>query len=474
MQVFGDDLDDAVIGRVASTSARLVRMPIQWPYIEPVDASPPVYAWSGLDGVVARLSRAGLVPLAVLYGRPPWAATTACGLVDKVPLARYAAYVGALVERYDGDGHLDAPAAATIRHWEIENEPDFDRSHAGGANDHGSCFGGAAADYGRLLRAAYLAAKAADPGATVYFGGVAYERFHNKAGYSPTGPFDHAFTGDTLAWLHANHGDEAGWPFFDRAAVHVYNDYRNNWDGVGTYRQELRAKLAHFRAHQLFVEGAFDLRGVPIAITEASIPSLPGDAYTARSEALQAAYPGQLVARAMAERVPVVAWFIAEDRFAGPCGSPYDWITVGLLRSRAVFEAARACGEDNPIPSYHVADDHEPKPAYAAFTVAQAQLGGTIFDTALDAARTGSGQIEAYRVYAPGAGYRIVAFTDNGERLGRVGSPPITRLMAASAALLPDWTGAVRVTDHLGRVSMHTGSVVPIVVGQEPVYIEAD
>lgn len=474
MQVFGEDLDPEVVDRVAATSVKLVRMPIQWWYIEPVDVSPSTYAWNGLDGVVARLSGAGLSPMAVLYGRPPWAATTDCGPVDKVPLSRYAAYIGALVERYDGDGFLDAPSG-TIRHWEIENEPDFDLAHAGGAPDHGSCFGGAAAaDYGRLLRVAYLAAKAADPGATIYFGGVAYERFHNKAGYSPAGPFDYAFTRNALGWLHANHGDDAGWPFFDRLSVHVYNDYRNNWDGAQPYRQELRAKLDHFRANQLLVDGSYDLRASALAITEASIPSLPGDAYTDRSEALQAAYPGQLLARAMAERVTALTWFIAEDRFTGACGSPYDWIAVGLLRSMAVFDAARACGDGNPIPTYRVDEDHEPKPAYTAFRVAHAQLGGTIYAGELGPALTESNQIEAYRVYRPGLGYRIVAFTDNGERIGRIGSPPIARFMVFDADVLPGWTGAVRVTDHLGNVTHHVGSSIGVVIRQEPVYVEPE
>jgi hypothetical protein len=475
VQTFGDSVDPTVIARMGQARTRFVRLPIHWQYIEPFDVAPAHYGFGGVDTAVAPLAGADLDLIGVVFGRPTWAATTDCGPIDKVPLARYQAYLGALVEHYDGDGVADAPGSPRIAYWEIENEQDFDRSRSGGVASHGSCFGGGdAMHYAAQLRAAYLAIKAADPEATVLFGGLAHDRFYNKSGYSPTGPFDYAFAKNALKWLQANHGGEPEWPFFDWMTLHVYNDYRNNWDGAQPYRQELSAKLAHFRLNQLVQGGQYDLRSIPIALTEASLASLPGDAFTGRSEALQAAYPGQLLARAMAEGAPAVAWFIMEDRFTGPCTSIYDWITVGLLRSLEVYQKAQACGSSNPIPSYQVGQDHEPKPAFDAFLTAQDQLGGTIFVNALTSAQTGSNQIEAYRLYRPGEGYRIVAFTDNGERLGRIGSPPLTRNMTFNASKLPFWTGKLAATNHLGVTTHHEGSSIILQIRQEPIYVRPE
>lgn len=67
-----------------------------------------------------------------------------------------------------------------------------------------------------------------------------------------------------------------------------------------------------------------------------------------------------------------------------------------------------------------------------------------------------------------------MAFTDNGERIGRIGSPPIARFMVFDADVLPGWTGAVRVTDHLGNVTHHVGRSIGVVIRQEPVYVEPE
>ncbi len=50
-----------------------------------------------------------------------------------------------------------------VRHWEIWNEEDLDQF-----------FIGTPADYARLLKVAYLAARQADPQATIVFGGLAH------------------------------------------------------------------------------------------------------------------------------------------------------------------------------------------------------------------------------------------------------------------------------------------------------------
>ncbi|MFN2115690.1 MAG: hypothetical protein ACK2T6_08235 [Anaerolineae bacterium] len=468
MQIFEDEVVGDIWNPMADAGARYARMRVLWSYIEPVKVTPPVRNWTVMDELLGGLAAAGFTPIGEVFGHPDWAATEPCGPIDLVPLSRYGDFIEALVERYDGDGTGDAAGSPRIAHWEIGNEADFDSDHAGGESSYGSCFGGKAEDYGAYLREAYLAAKRADSTATVLFGGVAYDRFYNKSGYSPAGPFDYRFVGDVLDWLYAHHGSEAEWPFFDWMAVHVYNDFRNAWDGTQPYDQELIGKTLHFRTNQLLSVGDYDLRAMPLAVSESSLPSMPSDDWTVRSEDIQAAYPGRLLARSMKAGVEPTIWYTVEDYTGGDCDELYDWLGFGVLRSLDVYEAAQDCSP-NPIPGYSVSADHEPKPAHTAYSVAADQLDGAAFDAQVVTAHP---ELEAYRFEESGGGYMIVAFTDNGERLGRRGYPPVVRQMTLNASNLPGWTGTVAITDYLGNTTYRSGgSFVNIDVTQWPVYV---
>src|SRR4029077_1328722 len=127
-------------------------------------------------------------------------------------------------------------------------------------------------------------------------------------------------------------------------------------------------------------------------------------------EDIQAVYPGQMLARAMAAGGKEAIWVSAEDNFTGDCANPYAWLTFGLLRSLPVYQAAQAC-DTNPLPSYSVTSPHEPKPALTAFRTAAQQLGNATYNIQLTVPQTGNAQIEAHRFQKSG-GYRIVAFTD--------------------------------------------------------------
>jgi hypothetical protein len=463
-----------VLNHLAEAGLRFVRMRVMWRYIEPVETTPPTYGWTSWDNWFGSVAGAGFEPIGVVFNHPPWAATTSCGPIDKVPLSRYGDFIRALVERYDGDGVDDAPGSPRVRYWEIGNEEDFDVSHASGEGDYGSCFGGQAAAYGAYLRTAYLAAKEADSTSVVLFGGLAYERFYNKTGYSPTGPFDYTFASSTLDWLYTNHGTEAAWPFFDWMVVHVYNDYRNNWDGTLPNDQELMGKVKHFRDHQMVHSGWYDLRSEPMASTEVSLPSEPTDSYTNRSEAIQAAYPGQALVRSMAAGLTSVTWYTVEDYTGGRCFELYDWLLFGLLRSMPVYYAATACGSYNPIPDYSVSVDHEPKPAHTAYGVAVDQLAGATYDRQLTTAETGSSNIEAFRFTRGDDLAMIAAFTDNGERLGRKGYSALERDMTFDASVLPGWTGRIAIVDHLGNTTHETGTSITLTITQWPVYVRPD
>ena len=66
----------------------------------------------------------------------------------------------------------------------------------------------------------------------------------------------------------------------------------------------------------------------------------------------------------------------------------------------------------------------------------------------------------------------VVAFTDNGERLGRKGYPPVTRQMRFDSSVLPGWTGRIAITSHLGVTTYRTGSTfVNVNITQWPVYV---
>ena len=84
------------------------------------------------------------------------------------PANRWARFVHTAVLRYKPGGVLAQangwPAGQGVTHWEMWNEPDLR-----------SFWDGTTADYARLLKVGYLAAKLADPNAKVIFGGLANE-----------------------------------------------------------------------------------------------------------------------------------------------------------------------------------------------------------------------------------------------------------------------------------------------------------
>ena len=478
VQLFGDEVLDGAVPPFVDAGIGHVRLPVQWRYIEPLDKAPSEFLWHGLDRVIPTLNEAGLSPVAVLYTRPDWASSSSCGPIDLTPLSRYTNYISELVERYDGDGFKDAPGSPIIRYWEIENEQDFngDPMINFGASDYGSCFGGDDYQaYSDQLRAAYLAIKAADSQSTVIFGGLSFELFYNRPGFGYGGPFDFEFTKNVLEDLHSRYGTEPAWPFFDWMGMHVYNDFRNNWDGTATYDREMHAKLRIFRDTQLHSFGKFDLRGVPIAITEASVSSYPSDQWTQRSEALQAHYPGRLMARSVAQNVPLLLWFLGRDRLTGPCDDIYAWQGFGLIKSSAVAEEAAKC-EENPLPADYGSDVHNaPKPALQALATANENLQGYVLDTQFGSSITGNANIEAYRFEKPSTGEQVlVIFTDNGHRIGRRSSLEVNTTMSINSSVLPTWTGRVIVTDHLGNQAIRTGSSIKLNIGQAPIYVRVD
>lgn len=468
-QAYQGDFEPLWDGTLSAAGVRWVRVEAFWRVIEPADTMPPTYDWRALDTMVEGIRVGGMKPLVVVYTKPAWAASQSCGPIDKAPLDRYADFIGALVERYDGDGRADAPGRPNAHDWEIENEPDFTPGETA-ESDYGSCYGDDPAAYGEQLRSAYGAVKAADPSARVVFGAVAYDRFRGNPDFDPPGPFSFSFVSDVITALKQAHGSEPGWPFFDVLGFHNYSDFRNNWDGNGGREPEIVGKAARLRADQLTAPGVYDLSHIPLLASEIGIPSGPSDVYTERNETYQAAYVGQVMIRSAAARLDAAIWFTTSDRGTGDCGDPYAWLAHGLLRTRFVADRLRLC-EPSPLPGYNAVQRFEPKPAVVAFRTMGQLLRGATYGRQLTVDETDRDGIEAHLFTLADGRAAIAAFTDNGERLGRKGWPDLARNLRIDRNVLPGFAGTVQVIDAFGNTRTQTGESINVPLTFQPVYI---
>lgn len=471
LQLFEADLQPVYDGLLDPAAPRSLRIRVLWSAVEPTDGGP--YDWGMSDGMARTAARLGGEAMASLYRWPGWAASRSCGPVDRVPLARYEAFVRAAVERYDGDSVDDAPGSPRIAIWEAGNEPDFDPSIAQ-EGDYGSCFGDEPAAYAELLAATFRAARAADPGARVAFGGLAYDRFADRPGHEapPGAPFRYHFLRDTVEAMYQARGQEPDFPFFDLIGFHNYSDFRNAWDGPDGSAPEIVGKVKDLRAAQLVSPGRWDLRGMPLLATEVGLASAPEDDWTERTEDYQAAYVGQVAARAMAAGLSTAVWYSAVDSSALDCQDRYAWLTFGLLRARWVYEAVQAC-ETNWLPGYAPEDDWEPKPSLTAFAAARQALAGAAYERQLAPAETGDAAIEAHRMRLPGGDVLIVAYTDTGEWLGRRIAPPLARTLRVDAALVGQPFARLERTGYLGAQADLGPGPVDLPLTYRPVYLRA-
>ncbi|MCA9889514.1 MAG: hypothetical protein KC546_14135 [Anaerolineae bacterium] len=178
--------DDTRYQNALSLGAGRNRWPLYWPTVEP---QPGQFNWADYDRLVSDDMRFRMQSLAVLLGRPGFAqdGDSITGLNEPIfadgsdfpepgkalnPNNPWATFVYAAVDRYRPGGvlarELGWPAGIGIKTWEMWNEPDLEQFwHAG------------VRAYARLLKVGYLAAKQADPTATVIFGGLLYSTDSN-------------------------------------------------------------------------------------------------------------------------------------------------------------------------------------------------------------------------------------------------------------------------------------------------------
>jgi hypothetical protein len=127
----------------------------------------------------------------VVYGAPDWAAELNCGpITDTLALENF---LEILVPRY----------ADVVDAWEFINEPDGREPYHYGPII--GCWGLYPAEYARQLGLFYSRVRSLDPGALIFFGGLAYDNFYH---------FERNFFDQALQ-------NGAG-PFFDGVSLHYY------------------------------------------------------------------------------------------------------------------------------------------------------------------------------------------------------------------------------------------------------------
>lgn len=163
----------------ADMGARWAKVPlVAWGRIEDNAPNGGVhkYRWGPLDKLVKEYQDAGFHLQMVLKAANPWASDTSRteggfkgrgkSSVSAPPKpehrVNYHAWVAAIVERYDADGHHDMPGIKyPVLYWEIESEA-----------QHEGYWRGSAQEYGEVLKLAHDAAKEACPESRIILSGM--------------------------------------------------------------------------------------------------------------------------------------------------------------------------------------------------------------------------------------------------------------------------------------------------------------
>jgi hypothetical protein len=211
----------------AAMGARFARMQVPWDDVEihargdfedrrNLAAVGAVSAWDKYDRIAAEADAAGVELIWRLERPPAWARERAGATAEfqaglqldgnstgpPDDFADYAAFVAAVVERYDGDGAGDAPGSPAVRHFQLWNEPNL-KNEWGWQDPRPE-------DFVALLQAGATAARAASAEAVILFPGLA-----------PTDGLDSRAPLTELAYLDRVY-KAGGAAFFDVMAAQSY------------------------------------------------------------------------------------------------------------------------------------------------------------------------------------------------------------------------------------------------------------
>lgn len=306
------------------SGATWLRVAVNWGSVEPANTPPSGYLWAYADQPLAAAERSGgsgVRVIGTIETAPTWARYDGFkpdGPLNAAGLVGFKEFVGALVERYDGDGYMDAPGSPIVDYWEFYNEPDRRLDSTDGR------WGQHPAEYAAMLKAVYPVVKSHNPDAKVVFGGIAYDFFIDQGG-----PFVRSFLDEVLK---AGAGS-----YFDIFNFHTYPAFAVNWLPPGTANggSGLYEKTVHLR--QKLVSYGLNK---PIIITEAGWQSndTPGQA---GSEEIQARYVAQLFVQSLAADLDVMIWWMLHD--PGEGSGDYGLVTRDTMPYRKLsFTAYQA------------------------------------------------------------------------------------------------------------------------------------
>ena len=434
VQTFGELSNDLARTRVQEAGIVWARVDLYWKSIEPNEPVDGVhsYNWGGTDALINNTLAAGVNPMITIGHSPQWAVEDVlaakgvyydCGPIDYEHLEDFAAFVTALVERYDGDadydgdGLDDGPAMPEVKYWEFWNEPDQIEGH----DWLGGCWGGNrdndgipdSQEYVTMLSYAYPAVKAANPEAKVLLGALAWE--------------------DTPDWFNMNFLDEVlgygGADYFDYTNFHQYDFQRDDWDGWENgqannndlpWRQGILGKIAAAR----------EKVDKPVVVSEI------GEERRKRGEEKQAMHLVHELVRGLSlwpNDLKVMAWFMMVDDY--PTWNPPDGGGFGLI--------SNPNDPDWPDPYHEFM-------AYWAYKILISELEDVeAFDYQLGPdpdptnGTTGSKHVQAFRFVMGDGGKKLVLWTDDGNRL-KYASDVHVQMAIGQAELGETWTGRLR------------------------------
>lgn len=332
----------ALLGRLGATH---VRTSVRWEHIEPAMGA---YAWAPFDEHLRLLAALDVTPVVYVAGNPAWAASSVCGVIDRVPLERFGEFMFALAQRYNGATIVDGKPLPRVDNWQLYNEPD-NRWSTGQASGFDGCWGRAGGQYAQLLRVAYDAVHKANPQARLIFGGIAGEQVDCPESWECAGQAifnvdrnGGDFVDDVLSYIRANPGS----PYFDVFDFHYYPAFGALWEkwGPGVFGKAsyYRARLAKWGIERPMMISEIGRRSDAAQVIDG----------VAGSDDEQSRSLVRLLSESAAAGIDTALWFTLADIVEQRQGGAQGW---GLLR-----------GSD-------------PKPSFQSFSVLAGLLAGKPF-----------------------------------------------------------------------------------------------
>ena len=406
---------------LVGSGATWLRAAMHWHLVEPADTTPDAYNWGYSDAAfgAGRAGASGMKLIGTIESAPAWAVIAADkpdGPLRPEALADFAEFVGATVERYDGDGVQDAPGSPVVDYWEFYNEPDRRLNTTDGR------WGLHGVEYAQMLATVYPVVKNQNPDAQVLLGGLAYDFFTEQGG-----PFNRAFLDDVLA--------AGGGAYFDIFNFHGYPSFAYNWLPPNT-----TAAGPGLREKAIYLRDKLTALGIdkPFMVTEAgwhsnNPPNVPS------SEEIQSRYVVELYVQSLAADIDAMIWWMLFD----PGGGGWD---NGLVTM------------DNPP---------RQKLSYTAHQTIVNMLTGLEFSRTLTQDEIGDSAVEAYQLTDPADGGALYVAWMN--PVAADGSTTLT--LAAEEARVVNIYGQTTATLLDGDDGTDDGHVQVTITGQ-PAYVE--